>query len=92
MLHEDELIADLTDVLEELATDGSIELVTKNGPSALAAELALVLEQDPDVDLEEWLLDRDEVVEVFVDRAAALTPAARPPPPRARRPAFEMER
>jgi uncharacterized protein (TIGR02996 family) len=67
MIDEDELIADCTELLGDLVADGSLELATRYGPTALATELAETLTEDTDTDLEEWLLDRDEVVELFVD-------------------------
>lgn len=69
MIHEDELIAELTDVVEELCADGKIELATRHGASAVAGPLSLVLEERPDVDLLEWLTDREEIAEVFIDAA-----------------------
>lgn len=71
MIDEDELIAEVTELLSDLVADGSLELVaTRHGPNALATELADVLEEEPNLDLEEWLLERDEVVELYADSDA----------------------
>jgi uncharacterized protein (TIGR02996 family) len=70
MVQEDELIADLTELIEELVADGSLELATRLGAGALAAPLSASIEQTPDLDLEAWFLDREEVTELYADNAA----------------------
>lgn len=70
MIQEDELIADVTELVSDLVAEGHLEIVTRHGATSLAMDLSRVLETEPNTDLEDWLLDHDEVVELFLDADA----------------------
>lgn len=67
MIDEEELAAEVAEVLRQLVADGALELATKNGTEGLAPDLAEHLATKDGADIEGWLVDREEVVEVFVD-------------------------
>jgi uncharacterized protein (TIGR02996 family) len=70
VIQEDELIADVTELLSDLVEEGQIEVATRHGPTSLAMDLSHVLETEPNTDLELWFLDHDEVVELYLDADA----------------------
>jgi uncharacterized protein (TIGR02996 family) len=68
MTHVNELDAEIEAVLRDLVESGLLELATKRGAKDLARPLSFALERDLDLDLEQWLVDHEEVSELFVDR------------------------
>jgi len=72
----EELIAALDSILLEMVEAGELELATRRGALSIAGPLLTLLETHLDelragtLDLGDWLLDRREVVELFVDGAA----------------------
>lgn len=67
MIDDDELIAEIEGTLSELVAEGHLELASSRGSRALAVPLARALGHDPSVDVAEWLLDRVEVSELYLE-------------------------
>jgi uncharacterized protein (TIGR02996 family) len=67
---DDEIVAEITDALQELVNDGHLELASSRAAVALAGRLLPLLEGDPDTDIAEiadFLLERDEVSELYIE-------------------------
>jgi uncharacterized protein (TIGR02996 family) len=66
----DDQLLQLADAIDELVAVGELELVSTHGAASLAGQLLAALEVDPDLELGDWLVERVEVNEVFLDDAA----------------------
>src|SRR5262249_25605198 len=62
---EHEVEAEVQAVLEQLVYDGHLELSSRRSVSSLAEDLIHKL--DPGVNLVDWLVDRDDVSELYLD-------------------------
>jgi len=67
---EDELVAEILGVLEELVEEEVLELASQRGLISLAKEILALLEHDPDANIGDWLLDRREVTELYAEQEA----------------------
>jgi uncharacterized protein (TIGR02996 family) len=72
----EELHAALEEILLAMVEEGELELATRRGASSIAGPLLLLLESrldelcDGTLDLGDWLLERPEVVELYLDGPA----------------------
>lgn len=64
---EDELLADVQFVFDELVADKRIELASRRGSEALAIPAVLGILADDEYSLSDWLLDRSEVGELYAE-------------------------
>jgi uncharacterized protein (TIGR02996 family) len=70
MVDDEELIADITGLLDELAAEGALELVTRRSADALASRLLPLLQRKADTNVGEWLVEQPDVGELYLDEAA----------------------
>lgn len=66
-ISDDELVGQLAEVLTDLVAEGHLELASKRAAAPLAGALSRAIEAAPELDVAEWLLDRDEVSELYVE-------------------------
>ena len=64
---DDELIAELVDVLDGLVEEGALELSNRRAARSIAGPLLVLLERRKDADLGEWLVERPEVSELYAE-------------------------
>lgn len=67
MEDDDELTAEIADLLQDLVEAEAIELVSTRGAAAIANPLLFALQRRPQLDIAEWLVERDDVAEVYAD-------------------------
>ncbi len=67
MPDDDEIAADLLDLIDRMVVEGDLELATRRDGAALAGELLPVIRSYPDMDLAEWLIEQVQVNELFLD-------------------------
>lgn len=71
---EGEIVADLTELVDELSAEGTIELATKHGARSVATDLVRFLEDagSSEADVFQFFLDHQEIVEVYAEPADIL--------------------
>jgi uncharacterized protein (TIGR02996 family) len=64
---DDELIAELLDAVDGMVAEGELELASRRDNVTIANRLYAQLQREPELDLEEWLVEQDVVVELYLD-------------------------
>src|SRR4051794_12135925 len=64
---EDELLAEVVGVLEELVEEGHLELASRRGLISLASLPIVHALNDSEASFSDWLVDRVEVAELYLD-------------------------
>jgi uncharacterized protein (TIGR02996 family) len=65
--HEDELTAELLDVIDGMVANGELELASQRDNTTVATRLLEELRGDPATDIAAWLLDQNVVTELYLD-------------------------